>query len=440
MSGNEELPTIQLDAALERIVRRQLTSMIEEKGIGADATKALSESQSQDRKLSYIRNIWANNGFLRKADKFQFGSSEEAWQNRMTYGGLVDALATPDASILMPRVISQIVREAVEPQLTLTGLLRRIDFSAGTHITFPAVSAMAGVQDMAEGEPYPELIGPRFAGTVTVKMGKVGASVRVTEEVLRYSQWDVMGMLLAGAGRAMARHKEKKISTHISDNAVVSFNNDTHGGDHGQTTGRDLNGHRNNTLRLDDLFTIYADLVNDGFIPNTLLMNPLGWLIFARDPSLRAFGFANGGPLFRTVQGAGGMNPSWDPNLGVRSTSAQLSYSSQHYVDVPSLFPVPLAIVVSPHITYTAASENTDIFMCDREELGLMVVDEDPTTDSFQDPKRDIHFVKIRERFGICILNEGAGARKIQSVSVRRGYDFEDTKTVWDLQNGPLGT
>src|SRR3990167_6135801 len=442
MSSNEELPPIHIDQdALASLVRQQVSSIMEENGLGEDALKILGDRDKMDKKMSNIRRIWANNGFVNPSDKFRFATAQDAWNERVTYPALLDALSTPDASILMPRVISQIVREAVEPQLTLTGLLRRIYFSAGTHITFPAVSAMSGVADMGEGEEYPELLGPRFAGTVTVKMGKVGASVRVTEEVLKYSQWDVMAMLLQGGGRAMARHKEQKVFNHISDNAVLSFSNSSpSSADNGKTTGRDLNGHRNNTLRLDDLFVAYADLVNDGFLPNTLLMNPMGWLIFARDTSMRAFGFANGGPLFRTAQGSAGIDPSWDPHLGKRSTKAQLSNSSTHFVDVPSLFPVPLAIIVSPFVTFDTTANTTDIFMCDREELGLMVVDEDVVTDSFDDPKRDIRFVKLRERYGICILNEGAGARKLQAVSTKRGYDFEDQKTVWDLAAAALGT
>ena len=438
----ENIPNLLDEDALAAIVKRQLNAALEEKGLGEDGFKALAHSDDLERKVTIARNIWANGGFLRPTDRALFKSSTEAWQSRMTYEGMCDALATPDITMLMPRVVSQIVREAVEPQLTLTGLFRQIRHSAGTSITFPAVSAMAGVADLGEASEYPELIGPRFAGTVTVKMGKVGGSVRITEEVLRYSQWDVMTMLIQGAGRAMARHKEIKVSNQIADNAVISFNNNSEVGnsDNGHTTGRDINGLKNHTLRLDDLFQVYADLVNDGFIANTLLMNPMGWLIFARDPTLRAFGFANGGPLMRTAQGSQGIDPSWDPNLGKRSSKTQLSYSSTQYVDVPSLFPVPLAIVVSPFINFNSTENETDLYMCDREEMGLMVVDEDIVTDQFDDPKRDIKMVKFRERYGLCILNEGAGVRAIKGVSTRRGYDFEDSKVVYDVATRVLGS
>jgi len=404
-----------------------------------DASTVINNRAKEHEKEAQVRALLDNNGFLDSEARHRFASGKEAWEARVSYNELVDALSTTQFEHLIPRVISQVVREAIEPQLNLTRLLRPIRFSAGTQITFPAVSAMAGVRDMGETDEYPELQGPRFAGTMTVVIGKVGCSVRVTEEVLRYSQWDIMSMLMRGAGRALARHKEQKVANLLTQNAILSYDNDTPGNAvNGSTTGRALTGAANSTLRLDDLFVVYAQMVNDGFIPNTILMNALGWLIFARDPSMRAFGFANGGPLFRTVQGASGTDPSWDPALYQRPTAQNLSYSSQTFVDVPNLFPVPLALVISPFINHDISGNKTDLFMVDREELGLLVIDEDVMTDQFDDPKRDMRMVKFRERYGLQLLNEGQAARRFANISLDRGYDFEDTKTGWDLATAPL--
>ena len=427
------------DSSMEGLIANAVQSELARRGLSPeDASKVIHDHSKEYEKERFVHSLLKNNGFLNGRDSLKFNSGKEAWEARVSYGEMVDALSTTNFTHLIPRVISQVVREAVEPELNLTRLLRTVRFSAGTSITFPAVSAMSGVRDMGETDEYPELQSPRFAGTMTVHLGKVGCSVRVTEDVLRYSQWDILGMLMRGAGRALARHKEQKISNLISDNAQVSFDNGGGASTNGTTTGRAINGNLNSTLRLDDLFVVYADLVNDGFIPNTLLMNAMGWLIFARDPSMRAFGFANGGPLFRTAQGAPGTDPSWDPALYARSTAEQLSLSSTRYVDVPNLFPVPLSIVVSPFINFNTSTNTTDMFMVDREELGLLIVDEEVMTDQFDDPKRDIRMVKFRERYGLALLNEGYSARKIAGISTARGFDFEDTKTMWDVQAGPL--
>ena len=211
----EQLPPIQLNSdAFASLVRKQLISEMEAKGIGEDALSSLQNAKNMEQKFISALRIWKNGGYLRYSDRFtKFSTRREAWDNRMTYEGMVDAMATPDATMLMPKVISQIIREAVEPQLTLTSLFRRIDFSAGTSITFPAMSAMKGVRDIGEGQEYPELAGPRFAGTVTVKMGKTAGAVRVTEELLRYSQWDIMSMLFKVRARPLLVTRKSRSTT-----------------------------------------------------------------------------------------------------------------------------------------------------------------------------------------------------------------------------------
>jgi hypothetical protein len=419
---------------VKELIQDAVNRRLDEMGVSPTEAAQISTSNRDEVEMErQVRSMFDNDGFEHPRDRFRFRDSNDAEKARVKYMEFADALATTNFAHLIPRVISNIVREAVEPQLSLTKLLRPVRFSAGTQIVFPAWSAMNGVKDMGETDEYPELQSIRLGGTMTVTTGKVGCSVRVTEDVVKYSQWDILGMLVRGAGRALARHKEQKVANLISDNAILSFSNTTpNSSTNGSTTGRDVNAAFNNTLRLDDLFVVYADLVNDGFIPNTLLMNAMGWLIFARDPSLRAFGFANGGPLFRTVQGDNGTSPTWEPHLYERSNATQLSYSSTHFVDVPNLFPVPLAIVVSPVINFNTTTNVTDMFMCDREEMGLLVIDEDPMTDQFDDPRRDIRIIKFRERYGLQLLNQGYAVRKLEGISTDRGFDFEDSKLTWD--------
>lgn len=428
---------------LDRYIKERVDGILTSRGLGEDAKKVIAQADDFEEKSDYAYRIFKNNGFLDSRDETRFPQGPERESARMKFKDLCDAIATPDVSLLLPRVVTQIAKEAVEPVLSLTPLLRTLRFTAGTSMTFPAMSAMSGVQDMGETDEYPELIGPRFAGSVTAKMGKVGAALRISEEMLRYSQWDVMSMMIQGAGKAMARHKEVKVANLILDNAQVSFDNDSpNNSDNGATTGRDINGNFNDTLRMDDIFVVYADLVNDGFIPNTILGNAAGWLIFARDPSMRAFNFLHAsGPLWKTPSGSntqpwqgGEQGQEWQTPV----TAANLRHSSTLQTPVPSMFPVPLSFIVSPFITYTPATRKTDLVICDRDELGLMVVDEELTTDQWDDPARDIRRMKFRERYGFCILNEGEAIRKIANVSTNRGYDFEDTKAVWDVGENPL--
>ena len=55
--------------------------------------------------------LWRNNGFENPADQFDPTKKDQ----KIAFRELVDALATPDASILIGKVVSNIVKEAIEP-------------------------------------------------------------------------------------------------------------------------------------------------------------------------------------------------------------------------------------------------------------------------------------------------------------------------------------
>lgn len=273
---------------------------------------------------------------------------------------------------------------------------------------------------------------------MTAFIGKSGVKVRITDEMLRYSQYDVMGMHIRAAGRALARHKETKIFNMINNEGTVVFDNDVA---NKQTSGRDSDGSGNGTITLDDILVMYSKIVANGFIPNALLMSPLGWLVFARDPILRAFGFANGGPIFSPLQGQPGLAKSWyQGGVNVGPTAGAPNAAST-YANVPNLFPAPLRIIVSPFISYTAASGSTDaktnIIMCDTNELGILVVDEDVSTEEWDDPARDIRSIKFRERYGLGILNEGNAVAIAKNINITRSYALDD-KLYWQAGSGAL--
>jgi hypothetical protein len=398
-----------------------------------DRVTEFSEPELQD-KFEKTEKIWMNNGFENVRDQYDPAKKDQ----KIGYKDLCDALSTPDASILIGRVVSNVVKEAMEPLLIGTSLLNTIRFSAGQQITFPAAGAFTA-EDIPEGGEYPERK-LEVAGTVTAFIGKSGVKVRITDEMLRYSQYDVMNMHIRAAGRALARHKETKIFNMINNEGTVIFDNNV---TNQQTSGRDSAGAGNGTITLDDLLVMYAKIVEQGFTPNALLMSPLGWLLFARDPILRAFGFANGGPMFSPMQGEPGLARSWySGGINVGPT-AQAPYTASTYANVPNLFPAPLRIIVSPFCSYTAQSgatpAKTNIIMCDTNELGIMVVDEEVTNEEWDDPNRDIRSIKFRERYGIGILNEGKAVAVAKNVNIARAYDLEDALT-WSAGSGALPT
>lgn len=368
--------------------------------------------------------LWKNNGALEDGKRIK----------------LQDALSVPNAPVLMPKVISNIVKEAQEPLLVGSSLLQRINYSYGQTITFPAVGALVAA-DIAEGQEYPERSLQMGGSTVTASIGKSGVAVKVTDEMIRYSQFDVIGMHLRAAGRALARHKEVKIFNHIRTMGVPVFDNlNPTNSLKGVCTGRDMSGGGNGSVTMDDIFDAYAQIITQGFFPNTLLMHPLSWVMFVKDATLRSFMLANGGgTLFASYTGNPAARAPWDNSnqggLGMSSgqtvvppnaqTGEAATGTSGYYPDtlqsapqLPGYMNIPFNIIVSPFVPYDARRKLTDVYMFDSNELGVLIVDEEVMTEEFDDPRVDIRKIKLRERYGIGILNEGKAIGILKNVHV----------------------
>jgi hypothetical protein len=85
---------------------------------------------------------------------------------------------------------------------------------------------------------------------------------------------------------------------------------------------------------------------------------------------------------------------------------------------LPSYLGMSFKIIVSPLVPFDPRRKLTDIYMFDSRELGALIVDEDVTTEEFNDPRVDIKKIKIRERYAVAILNEGQGIATMKNVRV----------------------
>jgi len=442
------------DSQVETEIEKRVDERLEQSNLSVDQAEAMrmkygiKRRHLRDMDKRYIRNleIWRNNGVdpddpeirwnykdLADADARRL---EDARSGKLERAEYVDTQFSTDQPLLIPKVISQVVREAVEPRIVLQDLLQRLSFSAGTQITFPAVSAMrAG--DVDEGAEYPtgRL---EMAGQVTATLGKSGIGVQMTEEMIRYSMMDVMTMHLRAAGRALIRHKEQKVSDLIAAQGSTFRDNVTAGGT--RTSGRAFDGTLNGTMHIDDIFDAYADMADQGFQANTLIMHPFGWLIFAKDATLRHVGFMNNGPMFQNYQGEVGNAPQWRiGGLNQTSVVSAPEAIAGTYTNVPNTLPTGMRIIVSPYVPFNSSTNTTDIWMCDVNELGILVVDEEVTTDEWVDSARDIRHVKLRERYGLALLNNGTALRQFKDVYIGKNFPVED-RAVWEAGTGALPT
>lgn len=383
--------------------------------------------------------MWRSGGF--------WPSGEPISKNGDKSRFMRDALAVPDAPVLMPRVLSNIVREAIEPLLIGTSLLQRVNYSYGQTVTFPAVGAIVAA-DIPEMGEYPDQKLQMGGATVTASIGKVGVACSISEEMVRYSQFDVVGMHVRAAGRALARHKELKIFNYLGKMGTRVFDNITPKQSlKGVCTGRSLDGTQNGSLTADDLFDGFGHVMTQGFTPNTILLHPLAWTMWVKDPVLRALALYSGGgswfagysgdprnrfnPWVAASQGGLGQGtgvnavkgPDSDklgetPGGQLPTALSELSQTTTSAPNLPSYFPFPVRVLVSPLVPFDPHRKLTDIYLFDSNELGVLLVDEDVTVDRFDDPHVDIMKLKFRERYGIGILNEGQGIAVFKNVHV----------------------
>ena len=144
----------------------------------------------------------------------------------------------------------------------------------------PVMGAVDGDFDVGEEESFPELRVTYGPGHQISRIGKQGVAVKFTEEVIRYSQFDVVTMAVRQAARALARNKEEKIFKMLYAVARCTHDNAAPASSaFGTTTGRALDGSLNGSITMDDIFEMFAQVMHNGWVPDMLLVHPLTWLM-----------------------------------------------------------------------------------------------------------------------------------------------------------------
>lgn len=331
------------------------------------------------------------------------------WESAFENNGHIDAenrisvreaFASPDASMLFPKVISTTLREAAEPEFLITPLLQTVRLSRGRSLEFPSVNAIQAFE-IPEGQEYPEQA-LAFAKQVEGKVSKKGVKVSFTEEVISDSLWDIIGLHVRAAGRAMARLKEQIALVRFREASTIVFDN----GGATPTSGVGPTGIDNGSLTWDDVVDMAAVLMAENHIPTDFILHPLMWSIFLKDPAYHI-----GGPAAMA-----GWNASVNSDKGVVNMTS----------------PLGLNVLVSPFVSFTAAVEGatpapakSDVFLIDRNEVGVMLVKDEMSTDEFTDPTRDIRSLKMKERYDIIALGDGEGITVAKDISLVRHYESQ---------------
>jgi len=339
---------------------------------------------------------------------------------------LRDILNKEDLSRLVPLAITEIVREAAEPHLLASSLFRTINQKEGIYIQLPAVGAMEGVEEIAPAQEYnTEEITLGGGSTIRIDIRKYGIKLALTEEMIEQSQWDVIGEWLQAAGKAFARKKNRVcFNLFESQGLTLVDNNNPLKSVLGRTlSGQDAAGNLNGTFTAEDFFDIYAAMLQEGFAPSVILVHPLTWAIWVKDPILRAWAWQNAsGPLFNAYNLGGVKRPGTFEGRGMSSGGARpgedMPLDFKGSPVLPPYLNVPFQLMVSPQVPFDPVKKLTSMYFIDPENAGAIVQAENINHHQWGDPERDIHMIKLREKYVAVMLNEGRGVGVVKNVKV----------------------
>ncbi len=314
-----------------------------------------------------------------------------------------EALNSADSAVLVPRIMTGVMREAAEPVYVASQFFTTIRVQNGNSIEFPSVGLIQA-HFVDEGQPYKEqaLEFQRHRSTFELKVRKVGLAVKISDEMITDSEWDVIGLHLRHAGRAMARFKEEWLFKELYKHSHVFMdNNQSDPTQH--TTGLGPDGQPNNTLSVFDFIDLFAGLMYNGFVPTTLLIHPLVWAVFAKNDIL--------GSLAQNVvfPGQNVAYPVKDIELGPQSIQSRLPFSFE--------------IILTPFAPIDRVNRTFDMFLLDRDNVGAILIREDLQTDEFKNPMLDITSFRVKERYAPGVFNEGRGVVQIRAVSLTPSYN-----------------
>ena len=350
-----------------------------------------------------------------------------------------ETLHTTDVVKLIPKVIEGKLREAAEPVYLATRFMKTVNVSSGNSAVYviPIVGELVA-HEINEGGRYPEETVDYSTlenGTFEIRVKKVGLKVSITEEAVTDGAWDIMGINIAKMGRAMARYKEELCFNAFSDHGHPVFDNAIRGQKpEAGTSGRDIDGSYNDTLAVEDFLDLVLALMGQNRTPTDVIMHPLTWVVFARNSMI-------GNGLTYGAMGGSMIHP-WGATQGTPGFAGLAAdQGPQKLIMTPeqtqNRLPMPIRINFSPFVRFDKVNKKFDMYVIDANEVGVIAQREGLSTDNWTDPERDIRMLKVKERYGVGIQDNGRGIVVARNLAVAPTYPVPPTVRV---QNEVTGT
>lgn len=361
-----------------------------------------------------------------------------------------DALDTPDSHLAVQRVVTEIIQESVEP--TLIGHLlvdNMFTTERGTsQVTIRTLGSLGGIDfEIAEEGEYPEVgLNRGQQNTLQAQYGKYGAKIKISEEMIQSSQWNLIDQWIRKTVQALARYKEAKIFNMIRDWGTVVFDNQTPANATiGRTLGRDIHGQGNGSMTTGDLVDMYSHLLMQGYRPNVILVHPLHWAMFAKDPIIREAGLARGDISQWVNSQVTPLNPykyitGWtSTSKAAHGDSQRLTKEEQNLLnrEAPTLpaYAGPLnglTLLVSEYVPYDETTNTADIIMLDTRNTGVLITNEPLVIDNWDEKANDLKVFKLREKYALAMYEQGRAVAVAKNISLEPNEIFNNPQIVID--------
>lgn len=327
---------------------------------------------------------------------------------------LNDFLASPQAKVLIPRVVIGTMRKAADPIYLASSFYKKVRLKNGQAVMFPSIGVMRA-HDVAEGQEIPqETLDWQLHKGSLITTGKSGIRVQFTEELIKDCEFDIVGMMLSEAGRAMARHKEQKAYHEWLTHGWTVFDNNLRKKDpvkfaQAGTTGVDFNNVLNDTISVDDLLDLIIAVYNNEYTPTDLIMHPLAWTTFAKNGL------------------TGALTAPYDREAKRETPNAGFKLGPD---SIQGRIPFAFNVNLSPFAPLDKTAKTFDMFCVDRNNVGVQLVKDDLKTEEFRDPSRDIRNVKCIERYGYGTFNEGRAICSAKGISLAKSYPVPERTII----------
>lgn len=346
-----------------------------------------------------------------------------------------EALMSTDTVRLIPKVIEGQLREAAEPEYLASKFMNVIHVEGNNSAVYvvPVVGEIFA-SEVTEGGRYNEQnldFNTVENGQLEIRVKKYGLKVTISEEAIQDSSWDIYGINVRKMGRAMARLKEENCFNAFSNHGHILFDNDKREQfPEAGTTGRDADGSYNDTLSVEDFLDLVLALMGNNRVPTDIIMHPLTWVIFARNSMI-------GNGLTFGAFGGSQVHP-WGATQGTPGFAGLSSEEGPQKLimrpdQVQNRLPVPLAINFSPFVRFDKLKKRFDMYCIDRSEVGVIVEREGLSTDDWNDPERDMRMLKVKERYGVGILDNGKGITVARNIAVAPTYPLPPEVRIQNL-------